>query len=115
MVAPFVLVVLATLYSPVQQAFGHSMRGAKLECPNTCWTGEQIALGGRYSENRYRYQPHDPCLASSWCLASRWLALGLEGPGNLPKANGGTSGKRLSAIESLPKSNYVMSVHLMCL
>ena len=24
------------LYSSVQQVFGHSMRGAKLECPNTC-------------------------------------------------------------------------------
>ena len=41
-------------------------------------------------------------------------SLDLGDPKNLPNANGGTSGERLSAIESLPESNYVMSVHLMC-
>ena len=41
-------------------------------------------------------------------------SLDLGDPKNLPNANGGTSGKRLSAIKSLPESNYVTSVHLMC-
>ena len=33
-------------------------------------------------------------------------------PKNILNVNGGISGERLSAIESLPESNYVTSVHL---
>ena len=41
-------------------------------------------------------------------------SLDLGDPRNLPNTNGGTSGERLSAIESLPESNYATSVLLMC-
>ena len=41
-------------------------------------------------------------------------SLDLEGPRSLANANGGPSGERLSVYESLPESNCVMSVHLMC-
>ena len=38
----------------------------------------------------------------------------LGDPKNLPNANGGTLGERLSTTKSLPESNYMMSVRLMC-
>ena len=41
-------------------------------------------------------------------------SLDLGDPKNSPNVNSGISGKRLSIIESLPKSNYVTSMYLMC-
>ena len=41
-------------------------------------------------------------------------SLDLGDPKNSPNANSSISGGRLSIIESLLESNYVMSVHLMC-